>query len=339
FFFQAEDGIRDFHVTGVQTCTLPIWAPPKPTPHRARTEGYRVPRRSASFVIPAFPAGHTTAWKGPKCRCSRKPNRSGTPAPSRATGPPGVRGRRGRECGGPPPDGARSLRFRRTARAPATAAAARTVPPARRVCVSSQEERFTPRSPSAGPAAVRASPFRATARGRPPTAVSPSCANAAAAGKGQDMTDRRGNGLLADSYVPLALLPPVLADTMLEALGRAGIAAYAVTVGAAAPPSGDDTADEAPTDHLYVDAKERAAAEAVRRAELPELADRLVSPDPAPARPESENPDEVWADLVARFYDSDTAERDWPDAENLSEPSEDDEPDEPDGPDGPVLTS
>src|SRR5690606_39902431 len=23
-FFQAEDGIRDFHVTGVQTCALPI---------------------------------------------------------------------------------------------------------------------------------------------------------------------------------------------------------------------------------------------------------------------------------------------------------------------------
>src|SRR5690606_40338822 len=24
--FQAEDGMRDFHVTGVQTCALPIWA-------------------------------------------------------------------------------------------------------------------------------------------------------------------------------------------------------------------------------------------------------------------------------------------------------------------------
>src|SRR5690606_40905591 len=24
FLFQAEDGIRDFHVTGVQTCALPI---------------------------------------------------------------------------------------------------------------------------------------------------------------------------------------------------------------------------------------------------------------------------------------------------------------------------
>src|SRR5690606_40325358 len=33
FFFQAEDGIRDFHVSGVQTCALPIsrrgrWRPP-----------------------------------------------------------------------------------------------------------------------------------------------------------------------------------------------------------------------------------------------------------------------------------------------------------------------
>src|SRR5690606_7288315 len=28
FFFQAEDGIRDFHVTGVQTCALPISLPP-----------------------------------------------------------------------------------------------------------------------------------------------------------------------------------------------------------------------------------------------------------------------------------------------------------------------
>src|SRR5215475_14654355 len=25
-FFQAEDGIRDFHVTGAQTCALPIFA-------------------------------------------------------------------------------------------------------------------------------------------------------------------------------------------------------------------------------------------------------------------------------------------------------------------------
>src|SRR2546426_7771773 len=27
FFFQAEDGIRDYKVTGVQTCALPIFSP------------------------------------------------------------------------------------------------------------------------------------------------------------------------------------------------------------------------------------------------------------------------------------------------------------------------
>src|SRR5690606_39655203 len=40
FFFQAEDGIRDFHVTGVQTCALAIYhaelalrAKPAANPH------------------------------------------------------------------------------------------------------------------------------------------------------------------------------------------------------------------------------------------------------------------------------------------------------------------
>src|SRR5690606_15820326 len=33
FFFQAEDGIRDFHVTGVQTCALPISQPAAPAAH------------------------------------------------------------------------------------------------------------------------------------------------------------------------------------------------------------------------------------------------------------------------------------------------------------------
>src|SRR5438874_6507769 len=35
FFFQAEDGIRDLYVTGVQTCALPIWS--------ARTRRLKVP--------------------------------------------------------------------------------------------------------------------------------------------------------------------------------------------------------------------------------------------------------------------------------------------------------
>src|SRR5436309_9585959 len=41
FFFQAEDGIRDFHVTGVQTCALPISCRPRP---RTRSGGRQAPR-------------------------------------------------------------------------------------------------------------------------------------------------------------------------------------------------------------------------------------------------------------------------------------------------------
>src|SRR5256885_11474729 len=37
FFFQAEDGIRDYKVTGVQTCALPI------SQRRARRAGARRP--------------------------------------------------------------------------------------------------------------------------------------------------------------------------------------------------------------------------------------------------------------------------------------------------------
>src|SRR5690625_7499779 len=36
FFFQAEDGIRDGHVTGVQTCALPICAPERTPIAQAR---------------------------------------------------------------------------------------------------------------------------------------------------------------------------------------------------------------------------------------------------------------------------------------------------------------
>src|SRR6266550_609718 len=38
FFFQAEDGIRDVAVTGVQTCALPIWLPARRLPLIARLQ-------------------------------------------------------------------------------------------------------------------------------------------------------------------------------------------------------------------------------------------------------------------------------------------------------------
>src|SRR3712207_7010476 len=43
FFFQAEDGIRDIGVTGVQTCALPIWrwSPVYRTARAGRRTGWR----------------------------------------------------------------------------------------------------------------------------------------------------------------------------------------------------------------------------------------------------------------------------------------------------------
>src|SRR5438874_12958388 len=42
FFFQAEDGIRDLYVTGVQTCALPILFSPL---FATRRPGVRIPSR------------------------------------------------------------------------------------------------------------------------------------------------------------------------------------------------------------------------------------------------------------------------------------------------------
>src|SRR5690606_41123756 len=48
FFFQAEDGIRDFHVTGVQTCALPICCRTGPSPRRGWTWPPAPPPSSAT---------------------------------------------------------------------------------------------------------------------------------------------------------------------------------------------------------------------------------------------------------------------------------------------------
>src|SRR5436189_2007901 len=45
FFFQAEDGIRDTSVTGVQTCALPIFSACDPTAH-AEIEALRAGART-----------------------------------------------------------------------------------------------------------------------------------------------------------------------------------------------------------------------------------------------------------------------------------------------------
>src|SRR2546429_3188243 len=54
FFFQAEDGIRDVAVTGVQTCALPISTRPAlaPTPGYALSFGPDVMNVGAVQVVP-----------------------------------------------------------------------------------------------------------------------------------------------------------------------------------------------------------------------------------------------------------------------------------------------
>src|SRR5216683_6358555 len=59
FFFQAEDGIRDLIVTGVQTCALPIWGGEWPGCGRCgqfrwrRRSRAREPRAAEIGLLPA----------------------------------------------------------------------------------------------------------------------------------------------------------------------------------------------------------------------------------------------------------------------------------------------
>src|SRR5256885_9852160 len=62
FFFQAEDGIRDYKVTGVQTCALPIF----PSGDR--------PARAHSYTAPSVVATTIARLWGP-CVYSRGPSR------------------------------------------------------------------------------------------------------------------------------------------------------------------------------------------------------------------------------------------------------------------------
>lgn len=86
---------------------------------------------------------------------------------------------------------------------------------------------------------------------------------------------KRGNGLSAPSYAPLADLVPQLADAMLDALRDAGIAAYAVPAPGRSGVFLDTRLPAEPTDRLYVDAAESDLAESVLEAQLPRLTDEF----------------------------------------------------------------
>src|SRR5690606_14550104 len=66
-FFQAEDGIRDFHVTGVQTCALPIY-------HRRCAQRARQVREVVREQVPAVDDGdHTGTPSAAATVCSMAP--------------------------------------------------------------------------------------------------------------------------------------------------------------------------------------------------------------------------------------------------------------------------
>src|SRR5207237_5724157 len=82
FFFQAEDGIRDSSVTGVQTCALPIsttWPSPPTADCRPRSCGCPLrswhPRNPASTPAPADDRG------APLWRCAAPRTRTYQPVP------------------------------------------------------------------------------------------------------------------------------------------------------------------------------------------------------------------------------------------------------------------
>src|SRR5207249_6242653 len=68
FFFQAEDGIRDRNVTGVQTCALPIWAACRPVDgSRAWAAGVRAaasPEKASSRSV------SLRTWLSSRLTCS-----------------------------------------------------------------------------------------------------------------------------------------------------------------------------------------------------------------------------------------------------------------------------
>src|SRR5205807_3712734 len=81
FFFQAEDGIRDYKVTGVQTCALPI------------LHGFAIPHTEAMYDIgpegarnftDIIGAAKTVVWNGPMGVFEKPPFDAGTRAVAQA---------------------------------------------------------------------------------------------------------------------------------------------------------------------------------------------------------------------------------------------------------------
>src|SRR5690606_40667622 len=83
FFFQAEDGIRDFHVTGVQTCALPISGyyqvtMPTETEIKCRLQPQQVAALATLLDTLAQPQRSEERRVGKECRSRWRPWQSNT---------------------------------------------------------------------------------------------------------------------------------------------------------------------------------------------------------------------------------------------------------------------
>src|SRR5208283_5907731 len=68
FFFQAEDGIRDRDVTGVQTCALPISSPAGLNRPSTSAPGSLIPGRSIASSTRFPPSRSEERRVGKECR-------------------------------------------------------------------------------------------------------------------------------------------------------------------------------------------------------------------------------------------------------------------------------
>src|SRR3712207_3883696 len=142
FFFQAEDGIRDIGVTGVQTCALPIFAALRARPvgadHPARRRDARgrrdrppAARRAGPVAVREVPQGLPAARaRARRVRARRQPDREHRRrelrAGARARHPPAAGGDPGAvHAGAPGPRAAADPADHRRARQPADPAADR----------------------------------------------------------------------------------------------------------------------------------------------------------------------------------------------------------------------
>src|SRR5690606_41098966 len=101
-FFRAEDGIRGFHVTGVQTCALPIWLYPGAAGGK-RGKPIRIGNRWTSMDLLSVPGDMTGDGRPDllarkisdgrseerRVGTERRPRRAADAGTARSHGPPG----------------------------------------------------------------------------------------------------------------------------------------------------------------------------------------------------------------------------------------------------------